>query len=197
MSEPIKISGELTPDPDVCHFHIGRNIVEDVALIFQSAADSKGSPLIDKLFAIEGIQRILVSGETITITKNLPAPWPHLAADIAKAIKESFSGEAPPIAPIVVDEIKNASMDGVEQGIAELFEDEINPALASHGGFVRLVKIENRDVYVEMGGGCQGCAASQATLRYGVESAIRRIAPQVRNIVDATNHAAGVNPYYK
>ena len=197
MSEPVKIGGELTPDPDVCHFHVNRNIVEDVALIFQSKEDSKGSPLIDKLFAIEGIHRILVSGSTITITKNVPAPWPHLAADIAKAIKDSLSGESPAIASIVVDEIKNASMDGVEEEIAELFENDINPALASHGGFVKLVKIENRDVYVEMGGGCQGCASSKATLRYGVESAIRRVAPQVRNIVDATDHAAGVNPYYK
>lgn len=197
MSEPVKIGGELTPDPDVCHFHVNRPIVDDMALIFQSAADSKGSPLIDKLFAIEGIQRVLVSGSTITITKNIPAPWPHLAADISKAIKEGLSGETAAISSVVVDEIKNASMDGVEEEIAELFENDINPALASHGGFVKLVKVEDRDVFVEMGGGCQGCASSKATLRYGVESAIRRVAPQVRNIVDATDHAAGVNPYYK
>jgi Fe/S biogenesis protein NfuA len=66
-----------------------------------------------------------------------------------------------------------------------------------HGGFVKLVKVEDRDVFLEMGGGCQGCAASQATLRQGIEAAIRDVAPQVRNVVDVTDHAAGTNPYIR
>ena len=97
----------------------------------------------------------------------------------------------------MLDDLQNAPTDDIEPAVAELFEEQINPALASHGGFVRLVKVEGRDVHVEMGGGCQGCASSKATLRYGVESAIRRVAPQVRQIVDVTDHAAGANPYYR
>ena len=58
------------------------------------------------------------------------------------------------------------------------------------------MKVEERDVFLEMGGGCQGCAASQATLRHGIESAIRRVVPQVREVIDVTDHESGENPYY-
>jgi len=197
MSEPIKITGELTHDPTVCNFNVNRPLAEDLTLIFHTKEDAKGSPLIDKLFAIEGVEHVMVSGSTVAVTKNVPTPWPHLAPEIAQAIRAGCSGETPPIAQSVIDAIKNAPMDEVEMQIAELFEEHINPALASHGGFVRLVKIEDRDVFVEMGGGCQGCAASKATMRHGVESAIRRVAPQVREIHDVTDHTAGANPYYK
>lgn len=139
----------------------------------------------------------MVAGSTITVTKNSATPWPHLAPEIAQAIRTTCAPEQSPISASVIDAIRNAPMDGVEEDIAELFEDHINPALSSHGGFVRLVKIDGRDVHVEMGGGCQGCASSKATMRFGVESAIRRVAPQVRNIVDVTDHAAGTNPFYQ
>ncbi len=197
MTASIKISGELTNDPAICNFHVDRDIAGGWTLLFESAADSKGSPLIDKLFAVEGVARVMIQGRTIILTKNSDAPWPHLAAGIAQAIRNGFPEDQPPIAAAVLEALENAPMDGVEEDIAEMFEDHINPALASHGGFVRLLKVEGHDVFVEMGGGCQGCASSKATMRYGVESAIRRVAPQVRNIIDATDHTAGVNPYYK
>ncbi|MFH0909161.1 MAG: NifU family protein [bacterium] len=196
MTEPIKITGELTHDPTVCNFHVNRPLAEDLTLIFSGKEESKGSPLLDHLFAVEGVERVMVSGSTVSVTKNVPTPWPHLAPEIAQAIRTGCSGEAPAIVPDVIDAIKNAPMDDVETLIKELLEERINPALASHGGFVRLVKIEDRDVFVEMGGGCQGCAASRATMRNGVESAIRRVAPQVRQIHDVTDHTAGANPYY-
>ena len=197
VAEPLKIAGELTNDPAMCNFHVNREIAHGWTLIFESPEDGRGSPLIDRLFEVDGVARVLIQDKTISLTKNIPAPWPHLAASIAQAIRNGFLDDQPPIAAAVIDELQNAPMDGVEEEIAELFEDHINPALASHGGYVRLIKIEDRDVFVEMGGGCQGCASSKATMRYGVETAIRRIAPQVRKIIDATDHAAGVNPFYK
>ena len=65
-----------------------------------------------------------------------------------------------------------------------------------YGGFVRLDRVEDRDVFLEMGGGCQGCSASRVTLREGIEQAIRQACPQVREVVDITDHDAGENPYY-
>jgi Fe-S cluster biogenesis protein NfuA len=197
MTLPLKISGELTSDPSVCHFHLNREIVEGWTLVFNGPEESRGSPLVDGLFAVEGISRILIQDSTITLTKKDPRPWPHLATPIAQAIREGMAEGKTPIAAAVIEELEKAPMDGVEQDIAELLEEQINPALASHGGFVRLVKVEDRDVYVEMGGGCQGCSASKATMRNGVESAIRRVAPQVRKVIDATDHASGVNPFYR
>lgn len=187
----------MTHDPAMCHFHLNRVLVDGWTLTFDDAASGKGSALIDALFSVDGVARVQVHDSTITLFKRSDAPWPHLAAGIAQAIRSTCSADdARPIAPAVIEALEAQSMEGVDQEIAELFEERINPALQSHGGFVRLLKIEGHDVHVEMGGGCQGCASSKATMRYGVENAIRQIAPQVRRVIDATNHAAGTNPYY-
>jgi Fe-S cluster biogenesis protein NfuA len=100
------------------------------------------------------------------------------------------------ISETALDEVRNAPPEDIEPLVQRLFDEYVNPALASHGGFARVVKVEDRDVHVEMGGGCQGCAASQATLRHGIETAIRQVAPQVRQVIDVTDHAAGTNPFY-
>ena len=188
-----KISGELTGDPMVCHFHCDHPILDNWTISFNSPEDSLGSPLIDALFAVEGVASVTINGSTVTVTKTVPTPWPHLAADIAKAIRGACSGDAAPVNPAVTERLENMPMDEAQKAIEDLFEQHINPALKSHGGYVKLQKVVDRDVYVEMGGGCQGCSSARATMRNGVEGAIRKVAPQVRNIIDATDHEAGTN----
>ena len=73
---------------------------------------------------------------------------------------------------------------------------EINPAVASHGGWVELIDVKKNNVYIRLGGGCQGCGAADVTLKQGIEKAIRELAPSVGEILDTTDHAAGRNPYY-
>ena len=80
--------------------------------------------------------------------------------------------------------------------IRQLLEQQINPALAAHGGFATLIGVEGPKAYVEMGGGCQGCAVSAMTLRDGIESSIKENIPEITEVVDATNHDLGENPYY-
>ena len=82
--------------------------------------------------------------------------------------------------------------------VTQLLEASINPALASHGGFATLVGVdEENKVYVTMGGGCQGCSASAATLTAGIKSSIMEAIPEVVDVIDATDHAAGENPFYR
>lgn len=193
----IKITGELTPDPSMCLFHLEQPVVEGWTVTFNGPEDSRGSVLADHLFAVEGVARVTVSGPTISVVKNVMTPWPHFAGEIGAAIRAAIATGGPLVSEAVIAELQSQPVEDIEAVVAELLEEQINPALASHGGFVRLVKVEDRDVHVEMGGGCQGCSASKATLKYGVENAIRRVAPHVRNIVDVTDHAAGTNPFYK
>jgi Fe/S biogenesis protein NfuA len=80
--------------------------------------------------------------------------------------------------------------------VQQVIDEVINPGIASHGGFVELVDVSDDTLYIRMGGGCQGCAASAATLRMGIERMVREQVPQIENIVDVTDHTAGVNPYY-
>jgi len=84
----------------------------------------------------------------------------------------------------------------VPQRIAQLLEQNVNPMLASHGGFATLVGVDGHTAYVTMGGGCQGCAMSQATLTEGIQRAILEAIPEIVEVVDATDHAAGDNPFF-
>ena len=77
-----------------------------------------------------------------------------------------------------------------------LLAERINPALAAHGGFAELVGVEDDRAFVTMGGGCQGCAMSAATLREGITKAILDAIPEITEVVDTTDHDQGENPYY-
>jgi Fe/S biogenesis protein NfuA len=92
---------------------------------------------------------------------------------------------------------KHLELSGtVPEQVEQLLREQINPALASHGGFAELKGVEGDKVYVTMGGGCQGCAVSAMTLRDGIARAIKEAIPEVAEVIDTTDHASGENPYY-
>ena len=84
----------------------------------------------------------------------------------------------------------------IAEQVDQLLREQINPALAAHGGFAELKGVEDTVVYVTMGGGCQGCAVSAMTLRDGIARSIREAIPEVTDVVDTTDHDAGENPFY-
>ena len=195
----IKIRGEFTPDPDVCRFTINQPLLEEGwTLVARSAEDAAGSPLLETVFAGGEVAQVSVSGSTLVVTKSTSDAWPKVAAKLIPRLKETVARGGELISSDAIARMKQDSDEGsLAARIEALFEARINPSLASHGGWVRLVRIVDRDVHVEMGGGCQGCAASKQTLQFGIERAIRDLCPQVREVVDATDHASGENPYYK
>lgn len=79
--------------------------------------------------------------------------------------------------------------------VRNVLETQVNPAIAAHGGMISLVDVEETDVYVEMSGGCQGCALSRMTLKQGVERMLREAVPELTAVHDVTDHASGDNPY--
>lgn len=78
-----------------------------------------------------------------------------------------------------------------------LLDTEINPAIAAHGGVVRLVDVRDGRVYLAFGGGCHGCGMVDVTLRQGIERRIREAVPEVTEVVDTTDHSTGENPFYR
>jgi Fe/S biogenesis protein NfuA len=87
--------------------------------------------------------------------------------------------------------------DPLASAIQKLMDDEINPALASHGGFAHLLDVRDGVVHVQLGGGCQGCGMANVTLKRGIEARIREALPEVKEVVDVTDHAGGANPYFR
>ena len=80
--------------------------------------------------------------------------------------------------------------------VQELIDTMINPAIAGHGGYVDLIDVQDNRVYLQMGGGCQGCGAADITLKSGIERLIKDELPEVLEVLDTTDHASGENPYY-
>jgi Fe/S biogenesis protein NfuA len=80
--------------------------------------------------------------------------------------------------------------------VQRVIENRINPQIASHGGFVTLLDVKDDTAYVSMGGGCQGCGMADVTLKQGIETMILESVPQIRRVLDTTDHAAGTNPFY-
>ena len=90
------------------------------------------------------------------------------------------------------------ALDGpFAERVKTVLDTEINPAIASHGGTITLVGVKDTEIYLEMGGGCQGCAMSRMTLRQGVERMVRQAVPEVTVIHDITDHASGENPFFE
>ena len=81
--------------------------------------------------------------------------------------------------------------------VRRLLEEDVNPAIASHGGRIALVDVRDGTAYVRLEGGCQGCGMSDITLRQGVEMVIRTSIPEITEVLDVTDHDAGTDPYYR
>ena len=119
----------------------------------------------------------------------------HLVKDVEVDFIDTFAGEgfkinAPSHIPDHMDK-------DVVTAIESLLKEKINPSIASHGGRVSLVDVKDNIMFVQMEGGCQGCAASAVTLRQGIEATVKNTIPQIEEIIDITDHASGKNPYYK
>lgn len=80
--------------------------------------------------------------------------------------------------------------------VREVLDRQVNPTIASHGGEISLVGMQDTEIYLEMSGGCQGCAMSRMTLRQGVERMLREAVPEITAVHDVTDHASGQNPYF-
>jgi Fe/S biogenesis protein NfuA len=94
--------------------------------------------------------------------------------------------------------VKDLVLTGdIAEKVTTLIAEAINPGLAAHGGFTSLVGVDGTRVFLTMGGGCQGCSMSAATMVQGIQTAIKEAIPEVTEVVDATDHTAGENPFYQ
>jgi Fe-S cluster biogenesis protein NfuA len=192
----IKIDAMPSPTWDSCEFTIDRELYPDVNASFSSAEQAEGSPIAELLFGVEGISEIIITPKKIWASTGKPgSPWSQMAREIGKLIREQHATGEPPVAE---DRKNSLSEDAVlKMRVQELFDNEINPQIAMHGGIIQLLDVKDKKVYIKMGGGCQGCGMASVTLKQGVEQTIREKVPEIVEILDQTDHASGENPYYQ
>ncbi|MEX2571497.1 MAG: NifU family protein [Gemmatimonadota bacterium] len=139
---------------------------------------------------VDGI-RVFLNLDTSNLLSGAVVDW------IEENGASGFSVGDPNARPAPEVERSELRISGpMAERVQRVVDEVINPGIAAHGGFIELVDVSEDSMYIRMGGGCQGCAASQATLRMGIERMIREQVPEIENIVDVTDHTAGVDPYY-
>lgn len=81
--------------------------------------------------------------------------------------------------------------------VQEIIDNQINPSVASHGGWIELLGVKENKAFIRLGGGCQGCGMADVTLKQGIETMIFAGAPEITQVIDDTDHASGENPYFR
>lgn len=188
---------------------------EEPLLTVTDAAREKVSAVIEtEETHIEGL-RISIQGRTATAFQySLGLATEAQEGDIVIEC-ESFNvlvdaDSAPDLKGAVIDYVDDLNSSGFNienpntptwdnpkaQAVQKLIDERINPAVAAHGGQIELLNVEDDAIYIHMGGGCQGCGMANVTLKHGIEAMIQEVFPEIKHVIDSTDHAAGDNPYY-
>jgi Fe-S cluster biogenesis protein NfuA len=192
----ITISSEVDKrNPAICRFTVNRTLHIGTAS-FDNKAQTEQSLLAQKLFEIEGITRVQLIGHLLVVSKAANHDWPELIKRV-EAILEAFLVSGFALSQEQVEDRMMLMGRGTKEKIQYLLAHKINPGVAAHAGFVELIDVKDNNVYIRLGGGCQGCGAADFTLRQGIEAIIRKEVPEILQVLDVTDHAAGMNPYYQ
>lgn len=150
------------------------------------------SAFAEEILSIPSIESVLIADNAVTVSAAHELEWS--AVGVGNLIRKHIRSGGPFVADRYFESLP--SEGDLKWAIGDLLAREINPAVASHGGYVELIDVKSNNVYLRLGGGCQGCGAADVTLKHGIEKAIRQLVPRVGEILDTTDHASGRNPYY-
>ena len=183
-------------DPDSCTFNVNRSLLLGGPIAF--SAEQHDSALVAAIRTLDGVRDLALRENIVMVAKHASADWAQLKLTVAAEIRSYFSdgpGSAPGDreAPAVAIE---RPPELVRAAVQKILDERFNPAIASHNGKIEIVDFVDRKLFVTMSGGCQGCAASQSTLRSGLAGMLRRDVPEVAEIVDTTEHSDGKSPYF-
>lgn len=187
------IETQSTPNPETLKFLPGREVFSGRAIEFTSREAAEMSPLAHSLFGIEGVARVFLGPDFITLTKAEDADWPELKPAALAAILDHYESGAP---ALLAGENGERDEDQHTEGdysgeareivvqIKELIDSRIRPAVAQDGGDVlfHAWHHESGTVYLRMRGACAGCPSSRMTLKAGIENMLRHYVPEITRV---------------
>ncbi|HIF98158.1 MAG TPA: hypothetical protein EYQ54_14240 [Myxococcales bacterium] len=193
-----------------CPIRFDRAVSPGGTSLFETPEEAEAWPAARALLGIPGVHSIIGKGDVLVVARHSGAEWPQILTQIESALGAAFDSQgsvhvvqptAPPAAPAPSPAVL-ASEDSEDEAalrnrVNTVIEEQINPAVASHGGYIDLLDVQGSRVFIHMGGGCQGCSMSAATLKHGVETTLRTEIPEITEILDTTDHASGANPYFQ
>jgi Fe/S biogenesis protein NfuA len=177
-------------DPETLGLRIEITGTKGVDFVYDLSFDELANVVETDLITPVGDIKVIVPAGTVEQLRGSTLDLPRAAGQGGLVIRNPNRPD--PLAGVELN------LEGtVAEKVTQLLEQSVNPSLAAHGGFATLVGVdEENQVYLTLGGGCQGCAMSRMTITEGIDRAIREAIPEVSAIVDATDHSAGENPFY-
>ena len=195
--------------PDTLKLQVNRTLLPSgQRREYRSAEEAADAPLARVLLETEGTRGVVLESVFITVAMDEQGDWEEIMKIVPQKIRKFFAAGGTavqtesPAAPtgkykFGFRQVNGRPREEQLQIVQKLFDEEVNPAVASHGGSFTLMDIQENKVYVQLGGGCQGCGMANVTLRQGVEARLREVLPEMEALVDTTDHAGGTNPYYQ
>ena len=157
---------------------------------FQAAADASPSDAVQHTDELT----VVIAGSSVDKIRGATL---DVSDDVAQGgmviVNPNHPAPAPPPAGVPAGDLSS----DVAQRVLAILQEQINPAIASHGGQAELVAVDDDTAYLRLSGGCQGCGMASVTLSQGIEVAIRDAVPEIAHVVDVTDHASGANPYFE
>ncbi len=190
----IVVYAEQTPNPNAIKFVINQPLLEQgIQLEFPSVEFTKGAPLAKQLFQFPFVKNIFISTNYITITKAIGIEWSDIMNELRDFIKNYFTNGG-----IVLDEVPTVSTNPstlpnsvikseikteIDMRIVDILNEYIKPAVEQDGGAITFKSFNEGLVTVALQGSCSGCPSSQMTLKAGIEALLKRMVPEVNEVV--------------
>lgn len=187
------IQTEDTPNPRTLKFLPGRDVLGSGSRDFPNVEAAAASPLAQAMFAIDGVDRVYLGGDFLTITKSASIEWPHLKPHVLAAIMDHFVSGA----PVVLEGDQAGDAESQEAGIVyegeaaeivreikDIIDARVRPAVARDGGDITFHSWDPEEgvVRLNMRGSCAGCPSSTLTLKQGIENLLRHYVPEVNRV---------------
>ncbi len=186
----VSIYSEMTPNPDTLKFVANKLLFPQDSVEFTSEETAKQlSPLAFELFSFPFVKGVFIASNFVTITKDKATEWNDVMGTIRDFLKDYLESgkEVIDVERVEADRAERANSQ-VDEGeivpkIKEILENYVKPAVEMDGGAIQFKSFEDGVVTLILQGACSGCPSSTITLKAGIEGMMKRLIPEVREVV--------------
>ncbi|HVK48086.1 MAG TPA: NifU family protein [Pseudobacter sp.] len=187
----ISIYTEMTPNPETMKFVANKLLYPGKSIDFPDVESAKPSPLAIELFGFPFIRSVFIASNFVTLTKTAETEWTDVIPTIRQFLKEYLEDNTKAVinedeVAAIKPESSNlvaADDDDVVKRIKELLENYVKPAVEMDGGAIQFKSYDEGVVNLMLQGSCSGCPSSMITLKAGIEGMMKRMIPEVKEVV--------------
>ncbi len=186
MTRYINLYTEANPNPNSMKFVANVMLVpEGITYDFPTAESAVESPLAQELFTLPYTQRVFLMNNFVTVTKSDKHDWHDIVGNLKQNIKEYLEADKPILhTETIANSLTiNADEPEIDRKIKQILDEYVRPAVESDGGFIGFHSFHEGIVKVLLQGSCSGCPSSAITLKMGIENLLKRMIPEVQEVV--------------